>query len=481
MTQILTLADLLPAAAEIFLAVAICTVLVVDLFLDDSRRWVTHLLTIAVLGAAAWITSVTTEPVRIVSLFGHYVHDPLSMVLKLVNYVVAAVALLYSREYLEDRGLFRGEYFVLALLAVFGINVMISAGSLLVVYLGIEILSLSLYTLVAFDRDNGIAAESAMKYFILGAIASGALLYGISLVYGVTGTFMLADLAGDLAGAESANIGLILGLSFIVVAIAFKFGAVPFHMWTPDVYHGAPTAVTMLVGSVPKIAAFALAMRVLGEGLAAMTASWQDMLAILAFLSMGLGNLVAIVQPNIKRMLAYSTISHVGFILMGFVAGTAEGYEAALFYTLAYEIIMIGSFGVILVLSRKGFEADQLDHFKGLNQRSPWFAFVMLMLMFANAGVPPMIGFWAKLQVFTAVLNVGMTWLAIAAVVFSVIGAFYYLRVVKLMYFDDAEDLHPIRIRPAFRMVLGANAVLVLLLGIAPGQLLDICAAVIPG
>lgn len=320
-----------------------------------------------------------------------------------------------------------------------------------------------------------------MKYFILGAIASGALLYGISLVYGVTGTFMLTDLAGDLNGAEPANIGLILGLSFIVVAIAFKFGAVPFHMWTPDVYHGAPTAVTMLVGSVPKIAAFALAMRVLGEGLAAMTASWQDMLAILAFLSMGLGNLVAIVQPNIKRMLAYSTISHVGFILMGFVAGTAEGYEAALFYTLAYEIIMIGSFGVILVLSRKGFEADQLDHFKGLNQRSPWFAFVMLMLMFANAGVPPMIGFWAKLQVFTAVLNVGMTWLAIAAAVFSVIGAFYYLRVVKLMYFDDAEDQHPLRIRPAFRLVLGANAVLVLLLGIAPGRLLDICAAVIPG
>jgi NADH-quinone oxidoreductase subunit N len=481
MNQVLTWVDLAPAGAEVFLLAATCAVLLVDLALGERQRWVTYLLAVVSLAGAAVLTSKFGAGERTVTLFGQYVSDPMGTVLKLFNYAVAAVALLYSREYLEKRGLFKGEYFVLALFAVLGINVMISAGSLLTMYLGIEILSLSLYAMVAFDRDNGVAAESAMKYFVLGAIASGTLLYGISIVYGVTGTFRLDALAQGLMGTGSSNIGLLFGLAFIVVGVAFKFGAVPFHMWVPDVYHGAPTAVTLFVGSVPKIASFALTMRVLAEGLGSMSDAWQDMLLVLSVLSMGLGNVIAIAQTSIKRMLAYSTISHVGFILLGFVAGTAEGYEAAMFYTLTYVIMATGSFGMILLLSRRGFEADQLDDFKGLNSRSPWFAFVMLVLMFGTTGVPPMVGFWAKVQVISAVLNVGMTWLAVVAVFFSVIGAFYYLRVIKLMYFDAAEDRAVLEAGAGFRLVLSANALLVLALGLMPGWLLQLCASVLPG
>ena len=427
----------------------------------------------------ALVTSTVGPPGRVVSLYGQYVADPMGTVLKLFNYATVAVVLLYSRDYLEKRGLFKGEYFVLALFAVLGINVMISAGTLLSMYLGIEILSLALYAMVAFDRDNGVAAESAMKYFVLGAIASGTLLYGISIIYGVTGTFRFDWLAAGLASSGVHDVGLLLGLAFIVVGVAFKFGAVPFHMWLPDVYHGAPTAVTLFVGSAPKIASFALAMRVLAEGLGSLTDAWQDMLVVLSLLSMGIGNLVAIAQTSIKRMLAYSTISHVGFILLGILAGTTEGYQAAMFYTLTYVIMATGSFGVILLLSRRGFEADELEDYKGLNQKSPWFAFVMLVLMFGTAGVPPMVGFWAKVQVISAVLDIGLTWLAVTAVFFSVIGAFYYLRVVKLMYFDAPAGESRIEAGMGFRWVLSANALLVLALGLLPGWLLQVCASVI--
>jgi NADH-quinone oxidoreductase subunit N len=481
MIQAMNWIDLAPAGAEIFLLAAACTVLLVDLFLDDRRRWVTYLLSIVALAGAAFVTSQLASPDRVVAMFGQHVSDPMGTVLKLFNYAVTAVVLLYSRDYLEKRGLFRGEYFVLALFAVLGINVVISAGTLLTVYLGIEILSLSLYALVAFDRDNGTAAESAMKYFVLGAIASGTLLYGISIIYGVTGTFDLQALAAGVYPSQVSHIGLLFGLAFIVVGVAFKFGAVPFHMWLPDVYHGAPTAVTLFVGSAPKIASFALAMRVLAEGLGGLTEAWQDMLVVLAVLSMLAGNLIAIAQTNIKRMLAYSTISHVGFILLGILAGTVEGYQAAMFYTLTYVIMATGGFGVILLLSRKGFEADTLDDFKGLNQKSPWFAFVMLVLMFGMAGVPPMVGFWAKVQVIFAVLDVGMTWLAAVAVFLSVIGAFYYLRVVKLMYFDAPADSGAVEAGMGLRWVLSANALLVVLLGVMPGWLLQICVNVLPG
>jgi NADH-quinone oxidoreductase subunit N len=358
--------------------------------------------------------------------------------------------------------------------------VMVSAGSLLTVYLGVELLSLSLYAMVAFDRESGVAAESAMKYFVLGAISSGTLLYGFSIVYGVTGTLQLDELAVNVREVGAANLGLVFGLAFIIVGIAFKFGAVPFHMWVPDVYHGAPTPVTLFIGSAPKIASFVLAIRVLAEGLDAMVASWQDMLIALSVLSMLIGNVVAIAQSNLKRMLAYSTISHVGFILLGILSGTNEGYRAAMYYTLAYVIMAVGSFGMILLLSRAGFEADRLEDFKGLNRRSPWFAAIMMMLMFSTAGVPPFIGFWAKLAVIGAVLDVGLAWLAAVAVLLSVVAAFYYLRVVKLMYFDDPTDSHAIEAGGTLRAVLSANGVAVLALGVFPSVLIDLCARVLP-
>ncbi len=468
------------AAAEVFVVTALCVILVIDVFLTDRSRWLTYVLSLLTLAGAAYMTVRYGVQSRTIAFDGMYIADPMGDVLKLFSYGTVAVSFLYSREYLQRRGLFKGEYFILGLVALLGVMVMISAGSLLTVYLGVELLSLSLYAMVAFDRDSGIAAESAMKYFVLGAIASGTLLYGFSIVYGVTGTLQLDELAVGVREVGATNLGLIFGLAFIIVGIAFKFGAVPFHMWVPDVYHGAPTPVTLFIGSAPKIASFVLAIRVLAEGLDAMVSSWQDMLIALAVLSLLIGNVVAIAQTNLKRMLAYSTISHVGFILLGILAGTNEGYRAAMFYTLSYVIMAVGSFGMILLLSRSGFEADRLEDFKGLNRRSPWFAAIMMMLMFSTAGVPPFIGFWAKLAVIGAVLDVGLAWLAAVAVLLSVVAAFYYLRVVKLMYFDDPTDSHAIEAGGTLRAVLSANGVAVLALGVFPSALIDLCARVLP-
>ena len=468
------------AAAEIFVLTAVCVILVIDVFLTERTRWVTYVLSLLTLAGAAYMTVRYGVQVRTPALDGMFIADPMGDVLKLFTYGTVAVSFLYSREYLQRKGLFKGEYFILGLVALLGVMVMISAGNLLTVYLGVELLSLSLYAMVAFDRESGVAAESAMKYFVLGAISSGTLLYGFSIVYGVTGTLQLDELAIGVREVGAANLGLIFGLAFIIVGIAFKFGAVPFHMWVPDVYHGAPTPVTLFIGSAPKIASFVLAIRVLAEGLDAMVASWQDMLIALAVLSMLLGNVVAIAQSNLKRMLAYSTISHVGFILLGILAGTPEGYRASMFYTLAYVITTVGSFGMILLLARDGFEADRLEDFKGLNRKSPWFAAIMMMLMFSTAGVPPFIGFWAKLAVIGAVLDIGLTWLAAVAVVLSVVGAFYYLRVVKLMYFDDPTDSHAIEAGGTLRAVLSANGVAVLALGVFPSALIDLCSRVLP-
>jgi NADH-quinone oxidoreductase subunit N len=468
------------AAAEVFVIAALCVVLVIDVFLTERSRWLTYVLSLLTLVGAAYMTVRYGVQSRTTAFDGMYIADPMGDVLKLFSYGTVAVTFLYSREYLQRRGLFKGEYFILGLVALLGVMVMISAGSLLTVYLGVELLSLSLYAMVAFDRDSGVAAESAIKYFVLGAIASGTLLYGFSIVYGVTGTLQLDELAVGVREVGATNLGLIFGLAFIIVGIAFKFGAVPFHMWVPDVYHGAPTPVTLFIGSAPKIASFVLAIRVLAEGLDAMVSSWQDMLIALAVLSMLIGNVVAIAQSNLKRMLAYSTISHVGFILLGILAGTNEGYRAAMFYTLSYVIMAVGSFGMILLLSRSGFEADRLEDFKGLNRRSPWFAAIMMMLMFSTAGVPPFIGFWAKLAVIGAVLDVGLAWLAAVAVLLSVVAAFYYLRVVKLMYFDDPTDSHAIEAGGTLRAVLSANGVAVLALGVFPSALIDLCARVLP-
>ncbi|HXS92260.1 MAG TPA: NADH-quinone oxidoreductase subunit NuoN [Steroidobacteraceae bacterium] len=468
------------ASAEAFVLTALCVILVIDVFLTDRTRWLTYVLSLLTLAGAAYMTVRYGVQARVTAFDGMYIADPMGDVLKLFSYGTVAVSFLYSREYLQRRGLFKGEYFILGLVALLGVMVMVSAGSLLTVYLGVELLSLSLYAMVAFDRESGVAAESAMKYFVLGAISSGTLLYGFSIVYGVTGTLQLDELAVGVREVGAANLGLVFGLAFIIVGIAFKFGAVPFHMWVPDVYHGAPTPVTLFIGSAPKIASFVLAIRVLAEGLDAMVASWQDMLIALAVLSLLIGNVVAIAQTNLKRMLAYSTISHVGFILLGILSGTNEGYRASMFYTLTYVITTVGSFGMILLLSRNGFEADRLEDFKGLNRRSPWFAAIMMMLMFSTAGVPPFIGFWAKLAVIGAVLDVGLAWLAAVAVVLSVVAAYYYLRVIKLMYFDDPTDSHAIEAGGTLRAVLSANGVAVLALGVFPSALIDLCARVLP-
>lgn len=471
--------DYYPAAAEIFLATAICVVLLVDVFLRDEQRMITYWLSLAALLGTAACSALFFVDEPVTTFFGSFVADPAAGVLKLVAYVAVALVFVYSRDYLARRNLFKGEFFILGLFGLLGIMVMISAHSLLTIYLGLELLSLSLYALVAFNRESATAAESAMKFFVLGAIASGTLLYGISLLYGVTGTLEIGTLAERLSGPDGMGIPALVGLAFIVVGVAFKFGAVPFHMWVPDVYQGAPTPVTLYIGSAPKIAAFALAWRVLVEGLGDAHASWQGMLIVLSILSLAIGNVVAIAQTNLKRMLAYSTISHVGFILMGFIAGSDDALSAALFYTVSYVIMAAAAFGMILLLSREGFEAEQLEDFKGLNARSPWFAFVMLMIMFSMAGVPPFIGFYAKLLVLGSLIDAGLVWFAVLGVLMAVVGAFYYLRVVWYMYFDDPLDEAPIAAPGGMRVVLSVNGLGLLVLGVFPGYLLELCMRVL--
>ena len=470
---------MLPAIPEIFLGFAICAVLLFEVFVGVKRPGATATFTLLMLVVGAALTVRYADVAHSMVLFGGmYIADPLAFVLKLAAFLCVAVALLYSRMYLENRDILRGEYHVLALTALLGIFVIISAGSLLTVYIGVELLALSVYSMVAFDRESGVAAESAMKYFVLGAIASGTLLYGMSIIYGLTGSLDLGVIATKLTA--SGSLGVILGLTFIVVAVAFKLGAVPFHMWLPDVYEGAPTSVTLFVGTAPKIAYFALMLRLLAHGLAGISADWTLMLTPLAVLTLIVGNVVAIVQSNLKRMLAYSTIGHVGFIVLGFVAGTPSGYSAALYYTLVYVLVALGAFGVILLASRKGFEADKLDHYKGLYQRDPLLALVMMMLMFSLAGVPPFVGFWAKLRIIQALWETGHLGLIVVAVLTSVVGAFYYLRVVKLMYFDALPESLPATLRPLGpRLVIGLNAAAALVLGILPSPLLDLCSRVI--
>ena len=474
------LSQLQPAMPEAFLVLAICVVLILDVFLRDDQRNITYVAAMLALVGAAAVTAYFRVPTSVVTFSGSFVADPASSVLKMFAYIIVGIAFLYSREYLERSGLLKGEFFVLGLFGLLGIMVMISAHSLLTLYLGLEILALSQYTLVAFNRDSAVSAEAAMKYFVLGAIASGTLLYGISLLYGIAGTLQIDALAEYFMGPAGAGVPALLALAFIIVGVAFKFGAVPFHMWLPDVYEGAPTPVTLYIGSAPKIAAFALTWRLLVEALGPLhDAGWQEMLIALSVLSLAIGNVVAIAQTNLKRMLAYSTISHVGFILMGFIAGSPDGTQAAMFYTFAYVLMAAAGFGMIILLSRRGFEAERIEDFKGLNARSPWFAFVMLMIMFSMAGVPPFVGFYAKLVVLQSVLNAGLVWFAVVGVFFAVIGAYYYLRVVWYMYFAEPADSEPLDAAADMRIVISANGLGLLVLGIFPGLLLDLCARVL--
>jgi len=481
--------NLIPAITEIFLALAIMLILVVSLFFKEENGPVSYTLSLIVLAVCAVLSFYHLDVGLTTTAFGNmFVADPLANLLKLAACIATAITLIYSRLYTSDRGMLSGflsgEFYVLALLTLLGQMIMISGNNFLIIYLGLEMMSLSLYALVALRRDHVASTEASMKYFILGALASGFMLYGISMLYGATGTLDLSRVATVTADGTANKTILVFGLVFLVAGLAFKLGTAPFHMWVPDVYQGAPTSVTLLLGAAPKLAAFAICIRFLVEGLGALVADWQQMLTVMAVVSIAVGNITAIAQTNIKRMLAYSTISQMGFMLLGLLSGFYAGapadaatnaYSSALFYALTYVFTTLGTFGIVMLLARQGFEADNLDDYKGLNQRSPWFAAVMLMLLLSLAGLPPMVGFYAKLSVLQAVFATGQIWLALFAVLFSLIGAYYYLRIVKLMYFDEAVDKHPIVINRSMGLTLSANGLAVLVVGIWPGALMALC------
>jgi NADH-quinone oxidoreductase subunit N len=468
--------DLISALPELFVLSMAMFILIADLFLKPSNRIVIFLLTQITLLGAAYITISTHNPSVTYAFSNMFVDDPFADVMKLMIYLSTSLFLVYTRQYITLRGMFRGEFYALVLFAMAGMMIMVSGQHFLTLYMGLELLSLCLYALVAMDRDNFRATEAAMKYFVLGALASGMLLYGMSMMYGATGSLNISEVASALLNGTQDKPVLVLATVFIVAGIAFKLGAVPFQMWVPDVYEGSPTAVTLFIGSVTKLAAFAFVIRLLAQGLYVLAIDWHGMLMIMAVLSIIIGNITAIAQTNLKRMLAYSTISHVGFLLFGLMSASLNGYISSMFYIVSYVMMTLAGFGMILLLSRQGFEAEQLDDLKGLNQRSPWFAFMMLITMFSMAGVPPTLGFYAKFAVLQAAMQAGFLWLVVFAVLMAVIGAFYYLRIVKLMYFDEPADRSPIINPPEMNMLLSINALGLLVLGLMPQRLMDICA-----
>ena len=468
---------------EIFVLSMACLILLVEVYGGEKITELSFYMALLTLVALIPITlSVYGDVNPAKFIFYHsFVLDRFSLVLKIGIYVLSFAVFFYSKNYLMDRNIFKGEYFILGLFGVLGMMIMVSAYNLLTLYLGLELLALSLYTMVAYHRDSLPATEAAMKYFILGAIASGMLLYGMSMIYGATGSLDIGAISAAISEGKTNQLVAVFGLVFLIVGLGFKFGAVPFHMWVPDVYHGAPTPVTVYISTAPKIAAFAIMLRLLVEGLGGLQEHWAGMLTILAVLSIGIGNIIAIAQTNLKRMLAYSTISHVGFLLLGILAGDQAGFSAALFYVFAYAIMSLGGFGMILLFSKAGFEADLLQDYKGLNERNPWFAAMMALLMLSMAGVPPLLGFYAKLSVLQSVVDNGMIWLAVTAVLFSVIGAFYYLRILKLMYFDKADDPTPLHTDSQMRLAISVNGLAVLLIGIMPNQLMQVCVLALSG
>ncbi len=470
------IADLCFALPELFLLGAISVILLLDLFVSERFQNLTYYLTLATLAATGYFAAGLIGESRVI-FDGTFVLDSVASTFKVFIVGFSVVAMIYSRYYLRVHNLLKGEYFVLVLLSVLGMMVMASAHSLLTVYLGLEIMSLSLYTMIAIARDRAVAVEAALKYFVLGAIASGLLLYGMSMIYGVTGNLNIAEIASFamISSLTSEQILILnFGLVFLVIGVAFKFGAVPFHMWIPDVYHGAPTSVTMFLSTVPKIAATAMLVRLLIDGLGEFQAYWADLFMVLAILSIAVGAVVALMQTNIKRMLAYSTISHVGFVLLGFVTGAVEGYGAAAFYVLAYVLMSLAAFGCIIALNKKGFEADKISDFKGLSKGSPWFALIMLVVMLSMAGVPPFIGFYSKLFILQQVVSAGYIYLAIAAVIFAVISAYYYLQIIKAMYFDDLQKDLKVSASMDIRLVLSINGILIFVVGLMPSYWMEL-------
>ena len=476
-----TLNDILILLPEFYLVAAACLLLLLDAFMKPEQRPILHWLSIAVLLVAIYMV-IAGQPPQAVTAFGHmFIRDDVAEILKVFALGTTALVMIYSRPYLLDRNLPLGEFYTLMIFAVIGIMLLVSAGSLVTVYLGLELLSLSSYALVALHRDARLPSEAAIKYFVLGALASGMLLYGMSMVYGASGmggtpSLDLAHLQHVMSYTTSPHL-LIFGLIFMIVGIGFKLGAAPFHMWIPDVYQGAPTPITTFIASGSKLAAFGMAYRLLAGGMGDLAQHWQLILAVLAVISLAIGNLVAIVQTNLKRMLAYSTISHMGYLLLGLSAASAEGYAAAMFYAVCYALMGVAAFGVILALSRAGFECEEISDFKGLARKSPWMAFLMLLAMFSLAGVPPLFGFWAKVLVLQASINAGMMWLAIVGIVFAIIGLYYYLHVIKVMYFDSPQEGSELQAKPdtSLRVVLSLNALSLLALGLYWGPLLAWC------
>jgi NADH-quinone oxidoreductase subunit N len=479
---------------ELVLLVGACVIAMVDLGVGSARRTLTYVLTLATLAVVAVMQAMYASDGTTVYGFGNMVvSDAMGNWLKCFATVAMMVCLVYGRPYAADRGMMRGgELFTLAMFALLGIFVMISGSNFLVIYLGLELLTLSSYALVALRRDHAVATEAAMKYFVLGAMASGFLLYGLSMMYGATGSLDIAQVFKIVNSGQVKHQVLVFGLVFIVAGLAFKLGAAPFHMWIPDVYQGAPTVVTVMIGSAPELAAFAIAMRLLVEGLLPLAIDWQQMLAIMAIGSLVIGNLAAIAQTNLKRMLAYSTIAQMGFVLLGLLSGVINGkgvpaslalaYSASMFYIVTYVLTTLASFGVILLLAREGFESEEIADLAGLNQRSPLYAGVMAVCLFSLAGIPPLVGFYAKLAILQALIASGQApyiWLAVFAVIMSLIGSFYYLRVVKVMYFDKPITATTVSAPTEVRMVLTVNGALVLILGILPGGLMTLCSQAI--
>ena len=472
-------ADLATLAPEITLLGATCAILLIDLFLKPSQRHVTHLLSLLALAITAILVWQDAAAPRVAAFNGMFIRDGVAELLKLFIVLTTALVFLYSRSYMRERKLLVGEFYLLLLFATIGMMLLVSAGSLVTVYVGLELLTLSSYALVALNRDSMLSSEAAIKYFVLGALASGMLLYGMSMLYGATGTLDLARIneLADFSAANPHRTLLAFGLVFLVVGIGFKLGAAPFHMWLPDVYHGAPTSITLFISSGSKLAAVGMAYRLLEGALGNMSGDWTMMLSVLAVLSLAVGNVIAIAQTNLKRMLAYSTISHIGFLLLGFVNGTAAGLAAAVFYMICYALMATAAFGVMMLLARAGFEAEEIADFRGLNRRNPWYAGMMAITMFSLAGIPPLFGFFAKLMVLKVVIDAGHLWLAIVAIIFAIIGLFYYLRVVKVMYFDPPADEAALAL-PAdlpFRWALSLNALALVVMGVAWSPLLDWC------
>ena len=477
---------------EVLLLVMACAIALLDLFVSSPQRTLTYVVTLATLGVVALMHALQADGGETLYGFGRLVvSDPMGHWLKCFSTIAVMITLVYSRPYAGDRDMLRGgEMFTLSMFALLGMSVMISGQNFLVLYLGLELLTLSSYALVALRRDNANATEAAMKYFVLGAMASGFLLYGISMMYGATGSLDLSVIFKAIASGQIKQQVLVFGLVFIVAGLAFKLGVVPFHMWIPDVYQGAPTAATLMIAGAPKLAAFALVIRVLVEGLLPLAVDWQQMLALLAVASLLVGNFAAIAQTNLKRMLAYSTIAQMGFVLIGLIAGVVSGnadhaanaYSSAMFYVIGYVLTTLASFGIILLLARQGFESEDITDLAGLNHRSPLYAGVMATCMFSLAGIPPLVGFYAKLSVLQALIASGQAYaisLAVFAVIMSLIGAFYYLRVVKVMYFDEPVTATTVAAAADVRVVLSLNGLLVLVLGIVPGALMTLCAKAI--